>query len=265
MKIDVTFGSVEGSGFVMDYCSFGNGSKPMVILPGLSMFPVTPMGETVARQFYRFIDDYKVYLFDRKRDINDGYSVENMADDTAEAMKQLGIHDAVVYGASQGGMIAQVLAAKHPELASRLVLCSTAASAGDVSSPVAAQWLELAKAGKVVELNRSFAHNVYSEEFCRKNANTLKMVEKLGGPDDLKRVERLASAVINFDAYPILPLIKCKTLVVGASNDKVLGGDTSPKLAKALGAELLMYDNSSHACFDEEPDLHDRVLEFLRK
>ena len=78
------------------------------------------MADAIAKQYRRFHEDYIVYVFDRKRDFDDGYSVEDMAEDTAEAMKRLGLKDACVMGCSQGGMMAQVLAAKHPELVSQL-------------------------------------------------------------------------------------------------------------------------------------------------
>ncbi len=54
------------------------------------------------------------------------YSVYDMAEDTEKAMDELGLAGAIIYGVSQGGMIAQVIALKRPDLVSRLVLCSTA-------------------------------------------------------------------------------------------------------------------------------------------
>ena len=52
-------------------------------------------------------------------------SFEQMADDTAALLEQLGIHDADVLGFSNGGVVALELAIRHPALVHRLVLCSS--------------------------------------------------------------------------------------------------------------------------------------------
>jgi pimeloyl-ACP methyl ester carboxylesterase len=44
------------------------------------------------------------------------YTLTDMAQDTAELLRRLGLAPAHVVGASMGGMIAQTLAARHPEL-----------------------------------------------------------------------------------------------------------------------------------------------------
>src|SRR5665213_1989128 len=47
------------------------------------------------------------------------------ADDAAEFCRVLEIEKPVVYGLSFGGMVAQALAIRHPELASKIILDST--------------------------------------------------------------------------------------------------------------------------------------------
>ena len=58
----------------------------------------------------------KVYLFSRRRGLEPGATIRGMAEDQAEAMKKLGLWGADVLGISQGGMVAQHLAAEAPEL-----------------------------------------------------------------------------------------------------------------------------------------------------
>ncbi len=59
-------------------------------------------------------------------------------------MKILGITDAYVMGVSQGGMISMYLAAKYPELVSKLVLANTAPYANDVIKTAVGTWIDLA-------------------------------------------------------------------------------------------------------------------------
>ena len=55
-------------------------------------------------------------------------SFEQMADDTAALLAQLGVHDADIIGFSNGGMVALQLALRHPEVVHKLVLCSSFSS-----------------------------------------------------------------------------------------------------------------------------------------
>ena len=257
-------GTIEGKGFTMDYFCFGKGERPFVLLPGVSPDPITPIAELVAKQYSRFHDDFTTYVFDRKRDFEDGYTIEQMVDDTAEAMRSLGIKDACVMGTSQGGMMALVLAAKYPELVSKLVPCCTTACAEDVTISTINDWAELAKAGEVEALFNSFYRNVFSEAFQQKNANAIKAAIKLGTPEGLERVRKLVNACLGFDARPLLGNIKCDCLVVGSRIDNVLGLQPALNIAKALNCPTVIYDEYGHAAFDEAyADLHEHLIQFF--
>ena len=75
------------------------------------------------------------------------YTIADMADDQAKVLKTLGISDACVMGVSQGGMISMHLAAKYPELVTKLVLANTAPYANDVIKTVVGTWIDMAKQG----------------------------------------------------------------------------------------------------------------------
>jgi pimeloyl-ACP methyl ester carboxylesterase len=53
------------------------------------------------------------------------FSFEQMADDTAALLDQLGIREADVFGFSNGGRVALVMAIRHPKLVRRLVIGSS--------------------------------------------------------------------------------------------------------------------------------------------
>ena len=119
--------TAETDGISMDYFVFGEGKKIFVMLPGLSLKKITDSAASVAGAYRDFGKEYTVYVFDRKNNVEPGYSIENMAADTAKIMAHLGIRDTYLFGVSQGGMIAQILAAEHPELVKKLILGSTSA------------------------------------------------------------------------------------------------------------------------------------------
>lgn len=263
MKVEVIIDTIEADGFEMDYCSFGQGNRAMVIIPGLSLTPVTPNARAVARQYKSFADDYCVYLFDRKRNAEMGYTIEQMAADTAKAMKELGIKDACVMGCSQGGMIAQVIAATEPGLVGRLALCSTTACVVEYSKGVFSRWEKLAREGEPVPFNHDVFTHVYSKKYYEQRARAFAMAERVASEKDLNQFIPLVHSLLAFDARHLLKDIKCPVKVIGSAIDEVLTGDCSIALAKSLGCDLYMYSDYGHAAYDEAPDYQDHLHSFF--
>src|SRR4051794_12825109 len=127
--------TVEANGISLAYQSFGDPKdRPLLLVMGLA----TQMlgwhdefcGLLVDEGFYVVRFDNRDIglsthlpeagmpdlrrLFTEPRSVA-AYTLEDMADDTAGLLDALGIGAADVVGASMGGMIAQVLAARHPE------------------------------------------------------------------------------------------------------------------------------------------------------
>ena len=96
----------------MYYVYFGNGSRKLVVIPGLSDGLATVKGKAwiLSLPYRKFFRDYTVYMFSRKNDMPDGYTIRDMAQDQVLAMRELGIDQTYLLGVSQGGMIAQYLA-----------------------------------------------------------------------------------------------------------------------------------------------------------
>ena len=151
-------GSVPIGGTNMSYASFGHGERTMVILPGLSDGLATVKGKALllARPYQVFFDDFTVYMFSRKDDMPEGYTIRDMAEDQARVLKTLGIDKACVLGVSQGGMIAQYLAIDHPELVEKLVIAVSASRPHQISAERMRKWLEFADR-KSTRLNSSHA------------------------------------------------------------------------------------------------------------
>ena len=59
----------------MDYAVFGKGSKPFLIIPGLSLKRVKGAAVPLALMYRIFAEDYKVYVFDKKEDVPAGSSM----------------------------------------------------------------------------------------------------------------------------------------------------------------------------------------------
>ncbi len=245
----------------MEYFSFGEGKEIFVILPGMSLISVMQSAEAVKAQYSVFKEKYTVYLFDRKKNITKGYSITDMADDTAEAMELLGLSDITLYGVSQGGMIAQRLTQRYPELVKKLVLASTLARNNDTSRETLSEWMCLAENGDPVLLNRAVFEKLYSPELIAANKDAFDMLEKMGTKEELERFAILAKACLDFDGYGDLDGITCKCAVMGGKKDRVTSGEALYELAEKLGCEPYVYNEYGHAVYDEASDFVTRLFE----
>ena len=141
-KMATQIQTVETDSFSMDYFQFGQGEDVFVILPGLSVQSVMGFADAVADAYKLLSDDYTIYVFDRRKELPTDYSVYDMARDTAEAFKALGLNRINLFGASQGGMIAMVIAVEHPELVQKLILGSTSACVEDTQMQTIEKWIQ---------------------------------------------------------------------------------------------------------------------------
>lgn len=251
--------------YEMEYCSFGSGKRPFVIIPGVSMKPVMGSAAAIENGFAAFTQRYTVYVFDRKKNIQAGYSVMQMAEDTADAMQRIGIANADIFGASQGGMIAQCIAICHPELVHALYLGSTLARQNERSIACFDKWMRLADAGDWQALNHAINTMVYSEEYYARYAGIFAAMEADGNSKEVRRFGVLARACREFDIYDRLNEIRCPVFVTGAKNDHVLDCIGAQEIAEKLNCPIHLYEDGSHAVYDEDSDYRPRMLETLSR
>lgn len=249
--------------FEMDYISFGSGPGTLVMIPGMSLRSTLLQAEAVAGGYKLFWDRYTVYLFDRVKRLRQGYTVKNMADDTAAAMRVLELSGVHMIGYSQGGMIAMHIAAAYPELVSKLVLGSTTACPNENARDIVKAWSSLAAGHDVTGLNHSMFSIIYSEEFLAGYREAFEYFEKKGTIEEMDRLSMLCDACLTYDGRECLKNIHCPLLVLCSAKDKLFPAAESKYIAGITGAELYVYEGYSHAVYDEAPDFKSRILGFL--
>ncbi|MBR1423157.1 MAG: alpha/beta fold hydrolase [Ruminococcus sp.] len=256
--------TLETNGFETEYIRFGKeGAQPMLVLPGLSLLSVLTFEEGIVSAYGCYARDRDVILPDRRKQLPDGYTLDDMADDTADFLDALGIKNADVMGVSQGGMIAQVLAVKRPDLVRSLALCSTSARLPDESKKTLGGWITAAKQGDADELVRAFAENVYSPEYYEKYKAGILGMARLTGENELERFAALAKATEGFDLSDKLSEIKAPSKVFAGSEDRMFGTECQRELSDGLGCELCVFGGYGHAVYDEMQGFHDKVNEFF--
>lgn len=261
-------GTVKIGNTDMDYVSFGTGEKIFIMLPGLgdSLRSIKGTALPFALAYHKHAQDYKVYMFSRKNQLEEGYTIRDMARDQAEAMKALGITKANIMGVSQGGMIAQCLALDYPELVEKLVLVVTLSRQNETIQTVIGNWMEMAKADDYKGIMLDTAMKSYSEEYIKKNHWMLPLIGRIGKPKDFSRFLIQARACLHHDVYDELGKIKCPTFVIGGDNDQIVGPHSSAELAERIGgSKLLIYEGLGHGLYEEAEDFFSNVLEFLNQ
>jgi pimeloyl-ACP methyl ester carboxylesterase len=112
------------NGLDMYYEIHGAG-QPLVLLHGAFSAIGTSFGNVLPELAKtRRVIAFEMQAHGRTADIDRPLSMEQMADDTAAALQQLGIENADFFGFSMGAGIALQVAIRHPEMVRKLVLAS---------------------------------------------------------------------------------------------------------------------------------------------
>ena len=264
MSIEIK--TIENDSFSMDYFTFGEGEKTMVILPGLSIKPVSESASMVEDGYGIMKKDFTVYVFDRRKDAPKDYSVYDMAEDTAAAFKSLDLKDIYLFGASQGGMISMFIAAKHPELVKKMVLGSTSARVAK-GAEMLNRWISLAEERKGEDLYDEFGKAIYPPEVYEQFKGALRLVGSSIKEHEFDNFITMARAADGFDATGSLKDVKCPVFVIDAVPDGVLGNYAAKEIKEILGDRSdfrqFTYEGYGHAAFDTAPDYKEKMLEFF--
>ena len=252
----------------MDYISFGEGKRVLILIPGLGdgLRTVKGTAAPMAAMYREFTKDFTVYAFSRITDLPAGHTTRDMARDLHDAMDVLGIEKADILGVSMGGMIAQHLAADYPEKVNKLILTVTAAAPNPILTESIGEWVDLARQGDHAAFMDSNLRKIYSQSYYQKNKWMIPAIAKLTKPKSYDRFFIQSDACLTHDATDRLGAIKAPTLVVGGEKDLALGGQASRDLAAGIAdAKLHMYEAWGHGLYEEEKGFNRLVMEFLMK
>ncbi|OFK88511.1 alpha/beta fold hydrolase [Streptococcus sp. HMSC056C01] len=254
------------NGKTMDYVTFGTGNRPLIIIPGLGDGLQTVKGMAMPFSItYRLLAKrYKIYVFSRINELRQSYTTRDMAADVAEAMETLNLDVAYVIGISQGGMIAQWLAANFPEKVEKLVLAVTTAKLSNLGRQRISCWINLSQSGTYKDLMIDIARHSYTTKSFGKFKYLYRIMGIFGHIKDKQRIDIQALSCLKHDSLAFLEKINCPTLIIGAEKDDVLGVDGSLGLQQHIkGSQLIILPGCGHALYEQNNDFQKRVLVFL--
>src|SRR3954466_6025990 len=185
---------------------------------------------------------------------NPAYTLDDMADDGIRLLDALGIEEAHVVGASMGGMIAQVIAGRHPDRVLSLVsIMSTTGNRwkGQPALRVFPFLLRPPARDRDVQISRvmKLFKVVGSPGFERDEAELREMLELSfeRGSDPAGMARQLGAIVVSGDRTAAVRRISAPTLVIHGTKDKMVRVSGGRATAQAIpGARLLLIRGMGH-------------------
>ncbi len=199
-------------------------------------------------------------------------SVEAMADDDYIFITALGFDKVDVFSFSLGGMVAQALVVRHPELVRRLVLTGTGPRGGkDIDKVAGTTYWDILRA----TLTRSdpkeflfFNRNATGKPAARAFVNRLeeRTVDR-DAPIKLKALRTQLKAIKKWGRGTPHDLSKLTqpTLIANGDNDRMVPSTLSEDLHRRIqGSELIIYPDSGHGgIFQFHDEFAPAAVEFL--
>ena len=255
------------------YIRVGSGPNQLVVIPGFgdAMFGgwYPPMARLLVGSYYhRVTDDYTVHLVSRPRGLPENYTIDDATEQYGQVLDQLP-SPVDILGISMGGLIAQELAARYPELVEKLVLSSSGHRLADPSRPTVRRWRELADQHRWMQLRAELARTLYSPHDWRRYAvpPTIQTLGRfvLPRPAAPADVSQSLAAILDYEGADTLGDIEAETLVIGGECDPFFPESILQETAEEIpSATLTAIEGAKHGAFDERKRLHDRrVASFL--
>jgi pimeloyl-ACP methyl ester carboxylesterase len=242
---------IEANGTSIAFKRSGEG-PPLILLHGAeadhSMFDA--FGALLSRHF-------TVIAYDQRdsgatRNPPSPYGLGELADDAGALIAALGHKQAHVFGTSLGGVIAQVLAARHPARIDRLVLSSTFRVGAPLMSINPEGFPKFAELrSRLPDTIREFAEYFFPRDTIASHPEVLQIFT--GNTRDAEQRQRRA-AILAKPAEIELGAITAQTLVLVGGEDRLIPPAHTLSLAHEIaGAQTVTIAGVGHVGTIQDP------------
>jgi len=199
-------------------------------------------------------------------------SIEGMADDAYAFIRALGFDHVDIFAFSMGGMVAQDLVVKHPDLVRKLVLTGTGPRGGkDMDKVVGTTYYDIVRATltrsdpkEFLFFNRNAtgkpAATAFVNRLKERTVDRDKPMSTKGFRTQLKAIQRFGRSTPSD-----LSKITQPTLIANGDNDRMVPSVLSEDLHRRIrGSELVIYPDSGHGgIFQYHDQFAPVAVEFL--
>jgi len=242
------------------YAVVGEGPVDLVFVPGFVSNVEYGWEEAGLANFYRSLAEFsRLIVFDKRGTglsdrMDSGQPFETRMDDVRAVMDSAGSERAVIIGYSEGGSMAALFAAAHPERTIGLILYG-ALIAGTWSFETPWAWRREQWDGWLVDVERRWGTREYCEEQLRNDAPSKVGDEDFGrwyatrlrlgaSPGAAAALIRTARAI---DLGHVIPSVRVPTLVLHRAGDRVVDVQNARYVADRIpGARYVELQGDDH-------------------
>ncbi len=246
------------------YQVFGEGTVDLVFIPGFVSHLETYWDEPSYARWLRRLGSFsRVIRFDKRgTGLSDPVSelpgMDHRMDDVSAVMDAVGIERAVIFGASEGGSLAALFAASHPERSQALIIIGGFAKFSS--------WIPTQEALErfIQYIDNDWGSGESMPIFAPTKKGDLAFKQWWGKFERLGASPAAAMKLIHMnsqiDIAEILPSINVPTLVIHRKDDTAVDVEAGRLLAERIpGAKYVELSGSDHLPFVGENS--DRILD----
>lgn len=252
--------NIQANGIQLYYELAGPAHAPVVMLSN-SLGTRLEMWDP---QMQALTERYRVLRYDSRghgrSNAPDGpYTVDMLADDALGLLDALDIARAHFCGLSKGGMVGQVLGAKHGDRLISLALCSTACHL-----PPRELWderIRLANERGMMALVDGVVERWFTEAFRREPSIAVDRVRQMIIDTPAHGYAACCAAIRDMDLRELITGIRVPTLVVVGDRDPATPPERAQEIqSRVPGARLEVVPNAAHLLNIEQDVVFDAAL-----
>lgn len=197
------------------------------------------------------------------------YTMAEYADDAAALLGHVGWDDALVFGVSFGGMVAQELALRHPRRVRKLVLaCTSPGGAGGASYPIheIEHLRGEPRARLLVSIGDTRRDEAWAAAHPEDYASLLKLAAAEPFADEPGRAagaRRQLEARKDHDTWERLPQIACPVLIAAGRYDGIALPETQQRMAGRIPSAELQWFEGGHLFMLQDRAALPAIIAFL--
>ena len=254
---------IQANGIRLYYELAGPADAPVVMLSN-SLGTRLEMWDP---QVHALAERYRVLRYDSRghgrSDAPDGpYTIDMLADDALGLLDALGIERAHFCGLSKGGMVGQVLGARHGERLISLALCATAAH-----MPQRQVWderIRVATEQGMAALADGVIGRWFTEAFRREPSIVVDRVRQMILDTPPHGYAACCAAIRDMDLRDLITGIRVPTLVIVGEDDPATPPEKAREIQNLIpGAQLEVIPDAAHLLNIEQDVAFDAALTSL--
>lgn len=188
----------------------------------------------------------------------------DLTDDTEALLDQLSIEKCIVIGLCVGGMIAQLLASRHPSRVEKMILCDTLHKIGNTQC-----WNDRIKAVRghgFSSISGGEMRNWFAEPFRKNNLTVVAGFRNMLERTSKTGYIQTCQAICDADLTEVAGQLKVSTLCVVGSEDELTPPEQVKEFSSLLKNSVFeIIQGSGHVpCVDNAEVLSSMILDFVQ-